>query len=290
MAAAIESGQSDAAFSPLVALKPEGVKTPFFCVHPGGGSVLSYFDLAARFPAERPFHALQAPGLDGATAPLRSVEEMAATYVKAIRERFPRGPYHLGGHSFGASVAFEMARQLEAESGGQVGALILLDHLAPDRARAMIDHEPSDVEALEFMAHQIGAHFGVPFSLPASDLESRSADERLRFFLERAREAGIAPPGADVAMIAGLVAVYQANLHALLEYRPGSLARGLTLVRTPGLAAETTADPSAGWAALAAGTVAVVDADGDHNRMLRPPHVAALAARIGDLLDAAEAP
>jgi thioesterase domain-containing protein len=36
--------------------------------------------------------------------------------------------------------------------------------------------------------------------------------------------------------------------------------------------------------------VAVVDADGAHNRMLRPPHVAALAARIGDLLDAAEAP
>jgi amino acid adenylation domain-containing protein len=290
MAAAIESGEGNAPFSPLVGLKPEGAKAPLFCVHPGGGSVLSYFDLAARFPKDRAFYALQAPGLDGRMPPLRSVEDMATAYVKAIRERFPQGPYHLAGHSFGASVAFEMARQLEAAGSGPVGALILLDHLAPDVARGMIDHEPTDVEALDFMAHQIGAHFGVPFALPVADLESRTPEERLQLFLERARDAGIAPPGADVAMIAGLVAVYQANLHALLNYRPGSLRGGLTLVRTSGVAAETTADPSAGWAALAAGGVAVVDAEGDHNSMLRPPFVDRLAARLGDLLDAAESP
>jgi thioesterase domain-containing protein len=290
MAAAIESGQGAGVPSPLVALKPEGDRPPFFCVHPGGGSVLSYFDLAAHFPSARPFYALQATGLDGSTPPLRAVEEMAAAYVKAIREKFPHGPYHLGGHSFGASVAFEMARQLEAETGAPGGGLILLDHLAPDRARAMIDHEPTEVDALEFMAHQIGTHFGVPFALPAAELETRSAAERLQFFLERAREAGIAPPGADVAMIAGLVAVYQANLHALLHYHPGVFGGGLTLVRTAGFAAQTADLPTAGWEALARGSIAVVDADGEHNSMLRPPHVAGLAARLGALLDVFDNP
>jgi amino acid adenylation domain-containing protein len=291
MAAAIESGAPTSAASPLVALKPEGSRRPFFCVHPGGGSVLSYFDLAARFPAERSFYALQASGLDGSVPPLRSVEEMAAAYLAAIRAAFPGGgPYHLGGHSFGASVAFEMARQLETIHGEKVGALVLLDHLAPDRARTMIDHEPTDVEALEFMAHQIGAHFGVRFHLPASEMESRSTAERLEFFLERAREAGIAPPGADVAMIAGLVAVYQANLHALLHYHPGTFGGGLTLVRTAGFAAETSGAPAAGWDTLARGPVVIVDADGDHTSMLRAPHVIGLAARLGELLDAADTP
>jgi thioesterase domain-containing protein/acyl carrier protein len=291
MAAAIESGAPTSAASPLVALKPEGSRRPFFCVHPGGGSVLSYFDLAARFPAERSFYALQASGLDGSVPPLRSVEEMAAAYLAAIRAAFPGGgPYHLGGHSFGASVAFEMARQLETIHGEKVGALVLLDHLAPDRARTMIDHEPTDVEALEFMAHQIGAHFGVHFHLPASEMESRSTAERLEFFLERAREAGIAPPGADVAMIAGLVAVYQANLHALLHYHPGTFGGGLTLVRTAGFAAETSEAPAAGWDTLARGPVVIVDADGDHTSMLRAPHVIGLAARLGELLDAADTP
>ena len=285
MAASIEYGHGAGVPSPLVALKPEGDRPPFFCVHPGGGSVLSYFDLAAHFPSARPFYALQATGLDGSTPPLRAVEEMAAAYVKAIREKFPHGPYHLGGHSFGASVAFEMARQLEAETGAPGGGLILLDHLAPDRARAMIDHAPTEVEALEFMAHQIGTHFGVPFALPAAELEARSAAERLQYFLERAREAGIAPPGADVAMIAGLVAVYQANLHALLHYHPGVFGGGLTLVRTAGFAAQTPDLPTAGWEALARGLIAVVDTEGDHNSMLRPPHVAGLAERLGALID-----
>ena len=34
--------------------------------------------------------------------------------------------------------------------------------------------------------------------------------------------------------LAGLVAVYQANLHALLHYHPGVFGGGLTLVRTAG--------------------------------------------------------
>ncbi|MSU51933.1 MAG: non-ribosomal peptide synthetase [Opitutaceae bacterium] len=279
MARAIEAGPG-VEFSPLVALKPEGAAAPFFCVHPGGGSVLSYFELAAHFPTERPFYGLQAPGLDGASPPLRSVAALAAAYLAAIREKFPRGPYHLGGHSFGASVAFEMARQLEAEDATLVGTVVLLDHVAPDRARAMIDHEPTEVEALDFMAHQIGAHFGVEFPLPAAELDKRTAPERLEFFLERARAAGIAPPGTEVAAIAGLVAVYQANLHALVNYRPGELRSGLTLMRTGGFAAETADAPTAGWEKLVAGPIAVVEVSGDHNSMLRPPHVAALAVAI----------
>jgi acyl-coenzyme A synthetase/AMP-(fatty) acid ligase len=285
MARAIEAGPG-MEFSPLVALKPEGAAAPFFCVHPGGGSVLSYFELAAHFPAERPFYGLQAPGLDGTLPPLRSVAALAAAYLTAIREKFPRGPYHLGGHSFGASVAFEMARQLEAQDSKLVGSVLLLDHVSPDRARAMIDHEPTEVEALEFMAHQIGAHFGVDFPLSAAELDKRTASERLEFFLERARAAGIAPPGTEVAAIAGLVAVYQANLHALVNYRPGKLRSGLTLMRTGGFAAETADAPTAGWEKLVAGSIAVVEVSGDHNSMLRPPHVAALALAIsGRLVD-----
>jgi thioesterase domain-containing protein len=289
MAEAIEAGQGAAAFSPLVALKPEGGRAPFFCVHPGGGSVLSYFELAGEFAAERPFYGLQAPGLDRATPPLRSVEAMASAYLAAIREKFPRGPYHLGGHSFGASVAYEMARQLEAERADNVGALVLMDHLAPDRARASIEREPTDVEALEFMAHQVGAHFGVAFTLPAEELAARTAEERVAFFLERARATGIAPPGADVAMIAGLVAVYQANLHALMNYHPGELRGGLALVRTSGFAAETADAPTAGWEQIVRGPIAVLDAGGDHNTMLRSPHVAGLASLLVERLAAAEA-
>jgi len=280
MAQAIAMGRGGEPFSPLVAIKPEGAGAPFFCVHPGGGSVLSYFALAEHFPADRPFYGLQAPGLDGEMEPLRSVETLAAAHLQAIRSAFPEGPYHLGGHSFGGSVAYEMACQLEKERQGLVGTLVILDHGAPARVQADIAGEPSPAEVLAFIGRQIGAHFGLELALSAEELSALGDEARLELFLERAKGAGIAPPGANVTMVAGLVSVYQASLYALLRYHPGPLARGLTLFRTAEFAAETTDDESAGWSALVRGPVSVCSAAGDHNTMLRAPHVASLAVTV----------
>jgi thioesterase domain-containing protein len=229
---------------------------------------------------------LQAPGLDGEMAPLRSVEALATTHLQAIRSTFPDGPYHLGGHSFGGSVAYEMACRLEKENQGLLGALVILDHAAPARVRADVIGEPTDAEVLAFIGRQIGTHFGVELALSAEELSALGQDARLELFLERAKNVGIAPPGANVAMVAGLVSVYQASLYAMLRYHPGPLMHGLTLFRTNTFAAEISDDESAGWAALVRGRVSVFSAEGDHNTMLRAPHVASLAAAVATQLEA----
>jgi thioesterase domain-containing protein len=51
---------------------------------------------------------------------------MAARYVEEIRALRPDGPYHIGGLSGGATIAFEIAQQLRA-AGGEMGALVLMD-------------------------------------------------------------------------------------------------------------------------------------------------------------------
>lgn len=93
-----------------------------FMVHPAGGSVAAYRDLA-RDLGHTCF------GL-AASEPLPStVETLAKDYVAAIRDAAP-GPYTLLGWSSGAVIAFEMAAQLEA-AGEQVRQLIVLDAPAP---------------------------------------------------------------------------------------------------------------------------------------------------------------
>lgn len=47
------------------------------------------------------------------SAPLGSIQELAAFYVTHVRAAQPLPPYTLLGYSFGAGVAFEMALQLE---------------------------------------------------------------------------------------------------------------------------------------------------------------------------------
>lgn len=110
----------------LVKLAPGGTKRPFFCVHPLGGSVLCYAQLAQAMGPERPFFGLQSPMLEDISARPDSIEALAALYVDAIQLVQPRGPYLLGGWSFGGGVAAEMARQLQRK-GDAVTELVLLD-------------------------------------------------------------------------------------------------------------------------------------------------------------------
>ncbi|MFP2934767.1 phosphopantetheine-binding protein, partial [Pyxidicoccus sp. 3LG] len=88
-------------WSPLVpfGLASTGSNAPFFCVHPVGGNVLAYAELARLLGPDQPFYGLEARGLDGTSAPLGTVEEMATEYVKALRTVQPSGPYFLGGWS-----------------------------------------------------------------------------------------------------------------------------------------------------------------------------------------------
>lgn len=153
LAAAIREEDWSRPWSSLVPIRQGGSGRPFFCVHAAGGNVLNYFDLARRIGVDRPFYGVQAYGLVGKQEPHRSVEEMAAHYLREIRGIQPEGPYLIGGESFGGIVAFEMARQLLADNH-VVPVLILLDatagpdHLGPlrdkiaERTRVMM-HLPT---------------------------------------------------------------------------------------------------------------------------------------------------
>ncbi len=124
--------QTPQQFSSLVPVRTEGKKPALFLVHGGGLHVLFYQSMTRHLPPDRPIYALQARGLDGETEPLETIEEMAAHYLREMRQVQPEGPYHLAGYSLGGLIAFEMARQLEA-SGQRLGIVALFDAVASDR-------------------------------------------------------------------------------------------------------------------------------------------------------------
>ena len=65
-------------------------------------------------------------GHDGKAALYTEVDTIAKHYVAQLRAVRPHGPYLLGGYSFGAVAAFEMAHQLRTE-GEEVLLLFMLD-------------------------------------------------------------------------------------------------------------------------------------------------------------------
>jgi surfactin family lipopeptide synthetase C len=130
LSAIIDADASDEHRSPIVPIRPGGSRTPFFCVHGMDGDVLFLQRLLSVTSPEQPIYGLQARGMDGVERPQTSVEEMAATYERAIRQVQPAGPYVIGGYSLGGMIALEVAHRL-AQRGETVERLVILDTRVP---------------------------------------------------------------------------------------------------------------------------------------------------------------
>jgi len=111
---------------PLVLLRPGSEGPPLFLVHSIWGDVLGMRQMALAVETEVPVYGLRARGVSTDEEPQASVEEMARTYVGVIRAVQPEGPYRVAGHSYGALVAFEIARQL-AQAGEEIDWLGMID-------------------------------------------------------------------------------------------------------------------------------------------------------------------
>lgn len=95
-------------------------KSPIFFIHPIEGVVSAMTHLAEAM--NRPVYGLQCVSY----APLDTIEELAAYYIKQIRSVQTIGPYTIVGYSFGGCVAFEMVTQLERD-GNEKCRLIMID-------------------------------------------------------------------------------------------------------------------------------------------------------------------
>ncbi|RGA06681.1 non-ribosomal peptide synthetase [Microbispora triticiradicis] len=278
-------------FDPLVPLRIGGRRPPIYFVHPIGGNVLCYRPLAGHLPDDQPFHALQAPGTAPGTEPLTTIPDLARTYVEAIRRRQPRGPYVIGGWSFGGFVAVEMARQLRA-AGERVERLVLLDTIAlrPDAPRDVGDGTLLTFFFWELLWLDSGS------DTPVEAIAERCGTQEEIFARvgELAERNGILPPGSSAAAVRRLYQVFQANYQAMLDYRPGLLDVDLTLLHAaeplpdvlkPLHAAVDSMydDPTNGWRALTTGRVEVVAVPGDHLQVVEEPYVKHVAAALAAL-------
>lgn len=268
-----------AAWSPLVSLQPAGSRPPLFLMHGAGGHVMIYRELALRLGADQPVYGLQSPGLDGVSAPLQTVEEMAAVYVHEMRRVQPRGPYFLGGYCGGGTIAYETAQQL-CQAGERVALLALFD-----TSNWRLMPSPLLWGRAVHAAEQVSFHVANLLRLDAQGrarfVKAKMRDLRLRVKVWRGRWSS----GAN-AQLRALAAVWRTNDEACLRYAPkpypGALidfrpARQYRAIRQPGLK----------WEALALGGQNVVTLPVDPAGMLIEPFVAHLARALREAMDQA---
>ncbi|MCP4658832.1 MAG: non-ribosomal peptide synthetase, partial [bacterium] len=272
----------------LVAIRPQGSRPPFFCVHPVGGDVLCYSDLARRLGPEQPFYGLQLPDREGELF-LTTIGEMAEHYLEAIREVQPEGPYRLGGWSMGGLVAFEMARRL-AEQNQRVERLVLIDSMAPVADRGKASDTGDAALALSF-ARDLAGVFGVPVPVSSADIEAlNTAEEVLSLLHEKMQAARLVPPDLELSQVVRLFETFRINVRAMERYRAPAFSGRLVLFKAGERLSKKAEAPDLEWGGLAEGGVEIHEVGGNHYSILREPDVEALADGLKEVLNPARAP
>ncbi|HEY2988056.1 MAG TPA: amino acid adenylation domain-containing protein [Candidatus Binatia bacterium] len=269
----------------VVAVQPKGNLPPLFLAAGIGGLVLGQSYLARRLGNDQPLYGLQARGVRDSESPCASIKEMAAYYIEAVQAVQPRGPYYIGGYSFGGVVAFEMARQLDAK-GEPVGILAIFDTVAPGvRGFSLVDfmrnlpywlrdfvvrRTPAAVLARIFAEVKKISKTGVNMAL--SRLIAEPSIEPLKIDIAENVEMPSQLPERYRKLI-------EAHYNALLNYAPQKYAGRVTLFRTQAQPLfQAYADN--GWRRLAMGGVDVYQVEGDHLNFLDEPYVQTLAKQI----------
>jgi thioesterase domain-containing protein/acyl carrier protein len=187
----------------LIVGRTGGSKPPLFLVH--GAKGFSFFHAAFldEVGQDRPIYLFQAPGLDGRTNPLKTVEEIASAYIASMREIQPAGPYCIAGLCAGSFIALEMCNQL-TEAGQTVARFILLDPRS--KPRALLGKYPKSRSfttlkngisrrIYEAVSHIRQTWRGVPDDLE-NELRERTIKLRRQEAIRRRRagEGKLAPP------------------------------------------------------------------------------------------------
>jgi thioesterase domain-containing protein len=202
--------------------------------------------------------------------------------------RQPVGPFYLGGHSFGAMIAYEMALQLLTQ-GHDVGLLAIIDQHMPGQRRAPTAAIPGIYRLLTAAPGRIRYQLA---RVPAAD---RYGEFRRLVAGWSKTALGLKRDAASTFNLdrneTELISRFEAELKALRAYRPVPIPVPITLFRAKiPLMRHLPMDSTLGWKELAQREVHVRVVPGDHHSMTTEPLVRHLAQALSHELDLVQKP
>ncbi|MEK4688298.1 non-ribosomal peptide synthetase DhbF [Bacillus sp. FSL W8-1202] len=267
LAERLEMGSSQSALNVLLPLRTSGDKPPLFCVHPAGGLSWCYAGLMTNIGTDYPIYGLQARGIGLREELPKTLDDMAADYIKQIRTVQPKGPYHLLGWSLGGNVVQAMATQLQNQ-GEEVSLLVMLDaypnHFLP------IKEAPDDEEALIALL-ALGGYD--PDSLGDKPLDFEAAIEILR-------SDGSALASLDETVILNLKNTYVNSVGILGSYKPKTFRGNVLFFRSTIIPEWFDPIEPDSWKPYINGQIEQIDIDCRHKDLCQPEPL----AQIGKVL------
>ncbi len=255
--------------SAIVELQRGDSEQPLILIPPSGGNLYLFQNLVRELGERQTVIGMLPKGLDKDEEPFSDVKELASYYLEALREIQPDGPYLLGGSSFGGVVAFEMARQLEAQHK-EVALLAFFDTPSPDQIKVKVGDEN------EFLYSLIKDL--VPDALPG--FRQLEPPARISFVVEQLKRVEKLPADASLQLATRMLRVWRSDLVAMIRYIPETYGGRALFFRARERDKGLPKYPEKLWIELVSEGLEVQIASGGHVTMFETPHVESLAARF----------
>ncbi|MBD2088290.1 HAD-IIIC family phosphatase [Microcoleus sp. FACHB-1515] len=236
---------------------------PLFLIHPGGGEVLLYRNLAQRLQPITSVYGIKPFSRNGYPMMQTQIPQMAAYYIEQIRSIQPEGPYLLGGFCAGGAIAFEMALQLQ-QQGFSVPLVALMNTVNIKEKQTQEQAQPGYSRLRVWR----------------ENLKSKLKDLRYKYYLATSEQA---------PKFIQRKSVYSICSAAVNAYIPTRQFKGkLLLFKSkevmPNYAypwsSTATFDPQLGWGELATFGVKVYENEGDFVGMLQEPLVKDMSEQL----------
>ena len=277
----------------LVPMQTKGNKPPLFFIPGAGGNVIYLHQFVQYLGKEIPVYGLQPKGLNGEEKLDNSVEEMARTYIEAMKKVQSEGHYFIAGHSFGGYVAYEVGRQLQAQ-GETIGGIFEVDTLAPKKRKYQQPKNMAEWEWLAMMLQQAEDLYGQKIGIVKEDFSKITDDEQLyNYGLQLLINGGILPPGSSVKQLRGVMKVYKTNNDTKYVVNARKVAKlPIVLFRAKEelreeseiIQEEWFKKEDWGWSDYADKSFNVEWIPGDHHTMMASPNVEVLAQKMQNYL------
>ncbi|MBL4604128.1 MAG: amino acid adenylation domain-containing protein [Flavobacteriaceae bacterium] len=255
-----------------------------YFVHPAGGDIMSYYELALEFPEEYNVFGLQSV-FDNDD--LTTIEEVAKSYLAEIEKTNPEEDLVFGGWSMGAVIAFEMAKQQHSKNEQQIPVLIL-DQKAPARENQHFEGATGTLERLAVFGGKIDHIAGKKTLLTKENLEPLSESERTGLFLQEFKKYNLVPEGVKVNEFQVFLDRMILHHDMALFYRTETYKGPVLLIKAEDstfVTDEFENDVCYGWSNYTENDFEIVHVPGNHITIIKNPYAKEVSTVIHTYLN-----
>ncbi len=272
-------------FSNIVNIKKGGIKKSLFLIHPAGGNIFCYNQMAKLFDADLSIYGIQANISKSAD---ESIQSLANRYLNEIEKLNIDDDLIIGGWSMGALVACEMAVQYNKQTG-KLSKVVIIDQMAYQDSDK--DQKTNDVERMVLFSKKVEHLLGDRLNINYKNLAELSQDERSNIFLEKFKEHKLAPENIKSADFNGFLGQMLHHNNISMQHTPSAYRGEVIIVRAENPLILNDDDTTYGsnrpedllWSQFS-DKILIITSPGNHASIMRSPNIEIMTKRLQKVL------